>query len=120
MDQVEIKLGFLANPPIMKISALSGKGVHRLFPILEETIHGYHRRIPTRDVNLAISKAQVAHPAPSGARVLYATQGSIDPPTFTFFVNKKLHRTYTTCGYRDIYLTCPWEYISPYIHPSSK
>ena len=94
VDQVEIKLGFLANPPIMKISALSGKGVHRLFPILEETIHGYHRRIPTRDVNLAISKAQVAHPAPSGARVLYATQGSIDPPTFTFFVNKKLHRTY--------------------------
>ena len=94
VDQVEIKLGFLANPPIMKISALSGKGVHRLFPILEETIHGYHRRIPTRDVNLAINKAQVAHPAPGGARVLYATQGSIDPPTFTFFVNKKLHRTY--------------------------
>jgi len=94
VDQVEIKLGFLANPPIIKISALSGKGVHRLFPILEETIHGYHRRIPTRDVNLAINKAQVAHPAPGGARVLYATQGSIDPPTFTFFVNKKLHRTY--------------------------
>ena len=94
VDQVEIKLGFLANPPIMKISALSGKGVHRLFPILDETIHGYHRRIPTRDVNLAISKAQIAHPAPGGARVLYATQGSTDPPTFTFFVNKKLHRTY--------------------------
>ena len=94
VDQVEIKLGFLANPPIMKISALSGKGVHRLFPILDETIHGYHRRIPTRDVNLAISKAQITHPAPGGARVLYATQGSTDPPTFTFFVNKKLHRTY--------------------------
>ena len=28
VDQVEIKLGFLANPPIMKISALSGKGVN--------------------------------------------------------------------------------------------
>ena len=94
VEQVETKLGFLADPPVMKISALSGKGVHRLFPILSETISGYHRRIPTRDVNVAISKAQVAHPAPAGARVLYATQGSIDPPTFTFFVNKKLPRTY--------------------------
>ncbi len=94
VGQVGRKLGFLADPPLMKISALSGKGVHRLFPILSETISGYHRRIPTRDVNLAISKAQVAHPAPAGARVLYATQGSIDPPTFTFFVNKKLPRTY--------------------------
>ena len=94
VEQVGIKLGFLADPPLMKISALSGKGIHRLFPILSETISGYHRRIPTRDVNLAISKAQAAHPAPAGARVLYATQGSIDPPTFTFFVNKKLPRTY--------------------------
>ncbi len=94
VGQVGRKLGFLADPPLMKISALSGKGVHRLFPILSETISGYHRRIPTRDVNLAISKAQIAHPAPAGARVLYATQGSIDPPTFTFFVNKKLPRTY--------------------------
>ena len=94
VEQVGIKLGFLAEPPIMRISALSGKGVHRLFPILSETISGYHRRVPTRDVNLAISKAQAAHPAPAGARVLYATQGSIDPPTFTFFVNKKLPRTY--------------------------
>ena len=94
VEQVEMKLGFLADPPLMKISALSGKGIHRLFPILGETIHGYHRRIPTREVNLAISKAQIAHPAPAGGRVLYATQGSIDPPTFTFFVNKKLPRTY--------------------------
>ncbi len=94
VDQVEIKLGFLADPPLMKISALSGKGVHRLFPILSETISGYHRRVPTRDVNLVISKAQIAHPAPGGARVLYATQGATEPPTFTFFVNKKLPKTY--------------------------
>ncbi len=94
VDQVEIKLGFLADPPLMKISALSGKGVHRLFPILSETISGYHRRVPTRDVNLVIRKAQIAHPAPGGARVLYATQGATEPPTFTFFVNKKLPKTY--------------------------
>ena len=26
--------------------------------------------------------------------VLYATQGAIDPPTFTLFVNRPLHHTY--------------------------
>ncbi|HJM99044.1 MAG TPA: ribosome biogenesis GTPase Der, partial [Acidimicrobiales bacterium] len=38
VEQVERKLGFLGDPPIMKTSALSGKGVHRLYPILAETI----------------------------------------------------------------------------------
>ncbi|NIR38150.1 MAG: ribosome biogenesis GTPase Der, partial [Actinobacteria bacterium] len=44
-------------------------------------------RIPTRDVNRIIRSAQAAQPAPHGARVLYATQGATDPPTFTLFAN---------------------------------
>ena len=35
----------------------------------------------------------MAHPAP-GARVLYATQGAADPPTFTLFTNRALPPTY--------------------------
>ena len=66
VEQVERKLGFLGDPPIMKTSALSGKGVHRLYPILAETITNYHRRVPTREVNLVIRRAQSAHPAPGG------------------------------------------------------
>ena len=34
--------------------------------------------------------AQAAQPAPDGARVLYATQGAADPPTFTLFANREL------------------------------
>jgi GTP-binding protein len=45
-------------------------------------------------VNTVIQEAQMAHSAPGGARVLYATQGATDPPTFTLFVNRELHRTY--------------------------
>lgn len=93
-EQVEIKLRFLGDPPVLRISALSGKGVHRLLPILSETIDDYHRRIPTRDVNRVVRAAQSAHPAPGGARVLYATQGATDPPTFTLFVNRAVPRTY--------------------------
>lgn len=93
-DQVATKLRFLGDVPVMRISAISGKGVHRLLPILAGTIDDYHRRIPTREVNRVIRRAQSAHPAPGGARVLYAIQGATDPPTFTLFVNRTIPRTY--------------------------
>jgi GTP-binding protein len=41
-----------------------------------------------------IRSAQARHPAPDGARVLYAMQGAADPPTFTLFTNRELPRTY--------------------------
>ena len=57
-------------------------------------IEQYHRRVPTRKVNEVIRAAQSAHPAPQGAKVLYATQGATDPPTFTLFANRELPPTY--------------------------
>ena len=92
--QVADKLRFLGQSPVLKISALSGKGVHKLLPSLGETISDYHARIPTATVNRVIREAQSAQPAPHGARVLYATQGATDPPTFTLFTNRELPATY--------------------------
>ena len=91
---VERKLSFLGDPPVLRISALSGKGVNRLWPAIQTSVVEYRTRIPTRDVNKAIRSAQAAQPAPGGARVLYATQGATDPPTFVLFVNRELPRTY--------------------------
>jgi GTP-binding protein len=91
---VERKLHFVGNSPILKMSALTGKGVHRLLPVLQDTVSDYHRRIPTREVNRVMRAAQQATPAPAGARVLYATQGAADPPTFTLFANRTLPATY--------------------------
>ena len=45
-------------------------------------------------MNQVLRAAQSAHPAPDGARVLYALQGAADPPTFTLFANRKLPQTY--------------------------
>lgn len=92
--QVQDKLHFLPDPPVLRISAINGKGVNRLLPSLATTIEGYRTRIPTRDVNRIVRRAQQRHPAPGGARVLYATQGATDPPTFTLFANSELPRTY--------------------------
>ena len=92
--QVGEKLHFVGNAPVIKISASTGKNVDRLWPALSETIEDYRTRIPTRRVNDAVRAAQQAHPAPGGARVLYATQGATDPPTFTLFTNRELPRTW--------------------------
>jgi GTP-binding protein len=92
-EQVDDRLAFLGYAPVLKISALSGKGVHRMLPAIQEAIAAYHRRVPTRELNEVVQAAQSAQPAP-GARILYATQGATDPPTFTLFTNRALPAPY--------------------------
>ena len=92
--QLGQKLHFLGESAVLRISALTGRGVHRLLPALEASIDAYHTRIPTRQVNDVIRRAQQAQPGPHGARVLYATQGATDPPTFTLFTNKTIPPSY--------------------------
>jgi len=93
-SEIKRKLSFIGEAPIVKISALTGKGVHKLRPLLQDAITQYHRRVPTRDVNKVIAAAQQKQPAGHGLKVLYAVQGATDPPTFTLFVNRELPATY--------------------------
>jgi GTP-binding protein len=87
------RLAFLGYAPVLKISAKTGLGVHKLLPALATAIEAYHRRVPTRELNSLMATAQAAHPSPTG-RVLYATQGATDPPTFTLWTTKSLSPTY--------------------------
>jgi GTP-binding protein len=91
--QVRDRLHFMGTSPILKGSALSGKGMQKLLPALGEAIEQYRRRVPTRELNQVIQAAQAAQPSHTG-RVLYATQGATDPPTFTLFANRDVHPTY--------------------------
>ncbi len=88
------KLAFVGEAPVLKISALTGKNVDKLRPLLQESIAQYHKRVPTRDVNRVLAAAQQRQPAAGGAKVLYAVQGATDPPTFTLFVNRELRHDY--------------------------
>jgi GTP-binding protein len=92
--QVANMLGFVSYAPSLEISAQTGRGVQRLYPALSKAVDAYRRRIPTAMLNKALAAAQAAHPAPHGARVLYATQGATDPPTFTLFTSKELPASY--------------------------
>jgi len=88
------KLYFVGEAPVLKISALSGKGVHKLRPVLQEAISLYNRRVPTKDVNRVLAEAQQRQPAGGGARVVFAVQGASEPPTFTLFVNREIPQPY--------------------------
>ena len=87
------RLAFLGEAPVLKVSALSGKGVHRLLPALGASAHDYAQRVPTGVLNRAIRDLQAHHPAP-GVKIRYAIQGATAPPTFTLFANGRLPLTY--------------------------
>jgi GTP-binding protein len=93
VDAVDDRLAFLGDSPVVKVSAQSGMGVHKILPALNLAVEAYHHRIPTGELNRAMRSIQSAHAAP-GARIRYAVQGAIDPPTFTLFATRRLSAPY--------------------------
>ncbi|HTU38638.1 MAG TPA: ribosome biogenesis GTPase Der [Acidimicrobiales bacterium] len=87
------RLAFLGSAPVLKISARSGKGVHRILPALRDAVAAYHQRVPTGALNRTVQELQSRQPAPR-ARIRYIVQGAIDPPTFTLFASARLPQTY--------------------------
>lgn len=93
LTDVEDRMAFLSYAPVVKVSAKTGLGVHRILPSVSKAVDAYHLRVPTSKVNRVIGAAQARHPAP-GVKVLYAVQGAVDPPTFTLFSTGRLPATY--------------------------
>ncbi len=92
------RLAFLSYAPVLTVSALTGKMMQRVLPALRQAEEAYHTRVPTAALNRVIREAQQAHPPPAARkhrpRILYATQGASDPPTFTLFTTHELPPTY--------------------------
>jgi GTP-binding protein len=98
LAEVADRLAFLSYAPVLKTSALTGRNVTRLLPALFQARDEYHRRVPTRALNEVLQAAQQAQPPPAERghrpRILYATQGATDPPTFTLFTTRELSPGY--------------------------
>ncbi len=98
LEQAADRLAFLAYAPVVKVSALTGRNLRHVLPALREAEAAYHRRVPTAALNRLVTDAQQRHPPPAARkrrpRVLYATQGASDPPTFTLFATHELPATY--------------------------
>lgn len=89
--QIRGELKFLDYVPVFFISALTGQRVQKLLPLALQVYQERLRRLPTSELNHLVEDATVRHPAPHKAgkqlKFFYATQASVDPPTFVFFVN---------------------------------
>ncbi len=98
LTDVADRLAFLSYAPVLRVSALTGRNARHVLPALRRAEEAYHRRVPTAALNRLIQEAQAQHPPPAGKRhrprVLYATQGASDPPTFTLFASHTLPATY--------------------------
>jgi GTP-binding protein len=86
------QLNFLPYVPLLFISAKSGQRVHQVLPLVQEVNESRHTRLPTAQLNKIMRDTVAKHAPPQkgGVRVkfFYATQVSVAPPTFVFFVNK--------------------------------
>ncbi len=82
---------YLEWADIVFASGMTGQRVERILREARRVAEERYRRVPTADVNRVVGDAVAAHPPPTArgrrARVLYATQAAVAPPTFVIFVN---------------------------------
>ena len=98
-ERLRYELKFLNYAPIVFISAQSGKGVEKIFPLLEEVATERRKRVSTGQMNRFIERVdfeRASVPMRQRIKILYMTQASVAPPTFVLFTNRavKLHFSY--------------------------
>jgi GTPase len=98
-ERLRHDLKFLNYAPIVFISANTGKGTERIFPLLEQVATERRKRVSTSAMNRFIETVdfeRASVPMRSRVKILYMTQASVAPPTFVLFTNRavKLHFSY--------------------------
>jgi GTP-binding protein len=89
--QMRSRMQFVPWAMVSFISALEGKGLENLLEMAVMAREARRRRIPTGELNSVLARAVRTHMPPlvrnKRFKLFYATQASIDPPTFILFVN---------------------------------
>jgi GTP-binding protein len=98
-ERLRYDLKFLNYAPVVFISASTGKGVERIFPLLEKVATERRKRVTTSQMNRFIEHVdfeRASVPMRQRVKILYMTQASVAPPTFVLFTNRavKLHFSY--------------------------
>ncbi len=79
-SQVRDQFKFLDYAPVVFLSAKTGAGVERLFPLIREVYEAASTRIPTGEMNRFVESLHFEE-----RKILYITQASIRPPSFVVF-----------------------------------
>jgi len=81
------------RPPLIAVSAHTGRGLERVLALAEDLFARYSGRIATAELNRALQELREKRQAPGrrGRRLnlLYGTQVSSRPPRFRLFVNDR-------------------------------
>ncbi len=89
--RVREELKFLDYVPVLFISALTRQRVQKVLPTALAVAAERRHRIPTSELNGVIQDAYHRSPPATKQmrpfRIYYATQASVEPPTFILFVN---------------------------------
>ncbi len=91
---------FLSYAPIVFVSALTKKRLHKLLPVVIQVAEQHAMRVKTHTLNDVIADAIAMNPPPTDKgkrmRINYITQVSVKPPTFALFVNdpEMMHFSY--------------------------
>ena len=98
-QRLRYALKFLNYAPLVFISAATGKGVNKIFPLLEEVASERRKRITTGEMNRFLKHVdfdRAAVPVRQRVKILYLTQAAVAPPTFVLFTDRqvKLHFSY--------------------------
>lgn len=90
-ERIEDRLTFVGYAPVIAISALSGKNVHRIWDAIEKAYRAYSSTISTSKLNNWLQDIRdFGHTVTKGKKILklkYVTQTATEPPQFTFFCN---------------------------------
>ena len=96
--EIERDLVQLKWAPRINFTARTGWHVDRLVPAIDKALEGWETRIGTGALNTFLGRLVAEHPHPvrSGkqAKILFATQPSVAPPTFVLFTSGKLDASY--------------------------
>ena len=91
VERITDRLGFVGYAPVLRISALTGKGVHRIFDAVDRVYDNYMREISTSTLNKLLTELrEFGHTVTQRNKTLrlrYVTQTRTAPPGFTFFAN---------------------------------
>jgi GTP-binding protein len=82
---------FLAHVPIVSLSALSGRRVTKLFPLIDAVLEESRRRVPVARLNTFLKTVTCQRQAPTYrgkfVKFSFLAQTLVQPPTFLCFVN---------------------------------
>jgi GTP-binding protein len=88
---VEDRLDFIRWAPVLRISALTGKNVHRVMAAVDAAYDHYCACISTSALNRLLTELRefghTVSRGPKSLRINYVTQTHNCPPGFTFFCN---------------------------------